>query len=140
MCKKGCSLEKIALDYGVEVRTVYDIRKAGDQKLLKYRSENPNSGIKSIFKDSYYPELDKSLKIWVYQARTINIHLSHDIVATQAKVLYDQFYPVREDDPNKSELKGSRGFVQRFCGRHNFFSKKLCGEKLINNKDKKKKI
>ena len=50
MCKKGCSVEKIALDYGVAVRTVYDIRKAGDQKLLKYRSENPNSGIRSIIK------------------------------------------------------------------------------------------
>ena len=54
LCKKGCSVEKIALDYGVAVRTVYDIRKAGDQKLLKYRSENPNSGIRSIFNIIYF--------------------------------------------------------------------------------------
>ncbi len=67
--KLGYSVKKLALDYNVGERTVYDIRSVGDEKLVEYRVAHPNSLTRSTFKGSDFPLVDLALQKWFYQAR-----------------------------------------------------------------------
>ena len=46
----GFSADKLALDYSIGSRTVFNIVKVGGEKLANYRIENPDSGMKTVFK------------------------------------------------------------------------------------------
>ena len=92
--KSGFSVEKLALDYDISRSTVFQTIKTGSERLVKYRLDNPDSEMKSVFKGSKYPDVDAALKIWFYQARADNVTINSSIVAEQALLFYEQFYPI----------------------------------------------
>ena len=61
--KAGVKVADIAQEYNIGVTTVCDIRKNGDEKLLKYRKENIFNLSRKSSKSSEFPLLDKALKI-----------------------------------------------------------------------------
>ena len=136
--KAGHQAKNLAFEYGVRQSTIYDIKKA-EEKPKNHKIENLNSYMKSTFKESHYPALDRALKIWFYQARAKNMHINTQIIIAQAKIFYKELYPNREDDPNregdpnKKDFICSPGFSQRFCACHKFTNKKLCGKQLSSN-------
>ena len=74
--RNGVSTKKLALDYGIASRTVYDIIRTGDEQLIKFRQDNPNSLTRCTFKKSDYPLVDKALNILFNQVRSSNIIIS----------------------------------------------------------------
>jgi len=129
--KKGFSAKRLALDYGCSLRTVYDIVKRGDGKLLEYRLANPQSNMKCTFKGSDFPLVDSALKMWFYQARAKNMPINQELAGMQAMVFHRAFYPI--PNPNsrrKVPFSASNGYVQRFCQRYAIKNRNMHGEKL----------
>lgn len=128
LIKKGCSAEKLALDYGISIRSVYNIVKAAP-KIQKFRLENPESSNNKSLKTSAFPLLDEALTFWVYQKRAAKIELNFECVSLKAKEYAKQLYP------EATEFKASFGYVSNLCERNNFNVKEKHGEQLNENQD-----
>lgn len=110
--KAGMKVSDIAQEYNIGVTTVCDIRKNGDEKLLKYRKENMLNLSRKSMKTSEFPLLDKALKLWVYQERTKQYTLTDNIFQTKAVEFFRILYP-----NSKRVFKASHGYVAKFCNR-----------------------
>ncbi len=57
--KAGMKVSDIAIEYNIGVTTVCDLRKNGQEKLLKYRKENIFNLARKTSKSSEFPLVDK---------------------------------------------------------------------------------
>ena len=71
--KKGCSVDKLALDYNVARRTIYYINSVGGEKLEKFKQENSDSLERKSFKGSDKIEEEEIEEIEEIQQPSISI-------------------------------------------------------------------
>lgn len=64
--KAGVKVTDIANEYNIGVSTVCDLRRNGDQKLLKYRKDNILNMTRKSTKNSEFPLLDKVRLFFLY--------------------------------------------------------------------------
>jgi hypothetical protein len=121
--KLGFSVEKLAIDNNISLRTIYRINRQSD-KLEKYHGENPFNFTRRAFKFSAFPKLEKALKIWFYQQRERNITISMSHLQHKALHFYAALYPNHE-----KKFVSSSGYIQKFFKRNSLRLRNINGQK-----------
>ena len=90
----------------------------------KYRGENLFSPTRKTFKFSSFLNIDKTLKLWFYQQRELNMPVNLMKLSLKSIGFYETLYL---DPENRKKFGGSIGYVQKYLQRNSIKLKHMHG-------------
>lgn len=118
--EKGVSLKHLASEFGVTVRTIYNIKKDA-VKLRQEVKTNPTSNKKKRLREPIASEIDKQLYSWFLQQSTLG-----DIISD--RILLEKAREFSENCNDPSTFVCNRGWIWRFKKRHGIRSLQMQGK------------
>ena len=123
----------VASKFSISRSTISDIKKFSGPKIEAFLSANPHLEWRKTLKSGAYPRLEKALKVFFDNKRSLGIPISGTLLQEKAQILHEKLgtqIAIKTKEPK--EL--SHGFIEKFKQRHGIRSLKCVGEKGSANK------
>lgn len=126
--EQGETAAKLALDFGIGVQTVRDIKKCKEKLIESACRADSGAGPsnRKTLKTSNFADVDDALYLWFKQKRAEGVPISGPLLMEKAK----EFHAMLNI---KEEFSASSGWLSRFKKRHGIREISVQGEKLSAN-------
>ena len=136
--KAGTTLSTIASQYRISKSTISQIRNVSGPKIETFLIANPLLDTRKTMKRAAYPELDKALKVFFDQQRSLGKPISGTLLQEKGKIIHnkltaqskaskaDMFALVKD---KSKDVKLNEGFLEKFKKRHGIRHMRSVGEK-----------
>ena len=121
----------VASKFSIARSTISAIKKFSGPKIEAFLSANPHLEWRKTLKSGAYPRLEKALKVFFDNQRSLGKPISGTLLQEKAQILHEKLEAQIE---TKEPKELSHGFIEKFKQRHGIRSLKCVGEKGSANK------
>ena len=131
--KAGVAPSAVASKFSISRSTISDIKKFSGPKVEAFLSANPHLEGRKILKSGAYPRLEKALKVFFDNQRSLGKSILGTLLQEKAQILHEKLgtqIAIKTKEPKEI----SHGFIEKFKQRHGIRSLKCVVEKGSVNK------